>query len=121
MCSELYAKISGWNGLELVGVACLWTDEVEMVLFVSVEDYGLISVVELSLSTGRCLLIISSNEVIPFFFIVEEEVNCAHFGGNPLELGIGVKVDITGKSVLEFRVVTADLQCSVIVVCIDCY
>lgn len=120
MSRELYAIVSGWNAFELVGVACLWADEVEMALFVNVEDNGLISVVQFGLSAGSSFLVISSDEVIPFILVVEEEVNCAHLGVDSLELGIGVKIDSTGEGVLEFRVVAADLQGSMIVVGIDC-
>lgn len=90
-----------------------------MILFVSVEDYGLICVIKLSLCAGCSLLIIGLHKVVPLFFIIKQEVNYTHFGVYPLELRIGVKIDGAGKGVLNFWVIAGDLERSVVVVSVD--
>lgn len=119
MCGELDSIIRSWYALELVGVAGVGTDEIEVILFVSIEDDGLIRVIQHSLSAGSSLLILSLHKIIPLLFVIEQEVHCPHFGVYPLKLRISVKVDSAGKSVLEFWVIASDLECSMVVVSID--
>ena len=86
MGSELDSKVRGWDAFELVCVAGVWADEIEVTLLVIIEDDGLICVIELCLCAGRSLLIFGFNEVVPLFFVVEEEVDRAHLGVHPLVL-----------------------------------
>lgn len=119
MGGELDPIIRCWNAFELVSVAGVGSDEVEVILFLIIEGNGLVGVIQLCLCACCSLLIIGFHEVVALFFVVEEEVDHPHFGVHSLVLGIGVKIDSTGKGVLEFRIVAGDFQRSVVVVRVD--